>query len=211
MQVDIWSDIVCPFCYIGKHQFEEALADFEHKDNVAVKYHSFELDPNAELYIEHDVYEMLVNKYGINREQAIESNQTLAEKAKQHGIELNVGKSQLTNSFDAHRLVHFAREHNKEQEMLERLHKAYFTDGLHIGEVETLIELANEVGLDKEEAKKVLISDTYTEEVRFDEDAATQLGITGVPFFVIDNKFGVSGAQGKDNLLNALNQAWAEA
>jgi len=210
MQIDIWSDIVCPFCYIGKHQLEEALKEFEHSDQVTVTYHSFELDPNAPLYRDYDVYEMLVEKYGMSREQAIESNNQLSLSAEPLGIKLDMGKAQLANSFDGHRLIHFARAHEKQNEMLERLHKAFFTDGIHIGEHENLISLGEEVDLDTDEIKEVLSSDKYSEEVRSDEATAQQLGITGVPFFVFNNQYGVSGAQGKDNLLAALHKVWEE-
>ncbi len=208
MQVDIWSDIVCPFCYLGKHQFEQALERFEHKDEVEVIYHSFELDASAALENPLDVYDMLSQKYGMTREQAIESNQRLAEQAQELGLDFHQDKIKLTNSFDGHRLIHFAATKGKQAEMVEILYRAYFTDGLHIGHHDVLTKLATEAGLDEKEVSAMLDSNDFDEAVRTDEEGAQQMGITGVPFFVIDVQYAISGAQGTESFLSALHQVW---
>lgn len=210
MQVDIWSDIVCPFCYLGKHQFEKALEQFEHRDEVVMIYHSFELDPHAELENPLDVYDMLSKKYGMTREQAIESNERIANNARELGLDFHQDKTKLTNSFDGHRLIHYAATQGLQAEMFDALHKAYFTDGLHIGHHDVLTQLAAEVGLDENEVTDVLASDQFAEEVRTDEEGAKQMGITGVPFFVIDVQYAISGAQGTESFLSALRQVWEE-
>lgn len=210
MNIDIWSDIVCPFCFIGKRQIELAIEKFEYKDELVVTYHSFELDPNAQKDNPLDIYDMLSLKYSMTREEAKANNARLAENAKAIGITLNFDDVKLTNSFDAHRLIHFASSKNKQSEMTEALHKAFFTDGLSISDIDTLVDLAKEIGLDTSESRKMLESDQFTSEVRQDESKAQEIGITGVPFFVIDMKYGISGAQGEENLLAALNEAWAE-
>lgn len=209
MKIEIWSDIVCPFCYIGKRQIELAVEKFEHKDEVAITYHSFELDQNAEKNNPLDVYDMLSSKYGMTREDAIANNVRLSENAKEIGLELNFDDVKLTNSFDAHRLVHFAKTQGKQEEMLERLHEAYFKNGESISDIESLLSFAIEIGLDSEKARAHIESSEFTDEVREDEIKAKELGITGVPFFVFDMKYGISGAQGEEALLAALNEAWA--
>ena len=210
MNIEIWSDIACPFCYIGKKRFEEALEQFAGKEDVQVVYRSFELDPNAAKDVPMDVYDMLANKYGISREQAVAMNQNVAEQAKSVGIPFHFDKMILTNTFNAHRLSHLAAEHDRMDEMLSRLFQAYFTDSLHIGDADTLIRLATEVGLDEEEVKQMLASDAYSDEVRADEQEAANLGIRGVPYFVINRKFGISGAQPVSFFLQALEKAKQE-
>lgn len=210
MKVEIWSDYVCPFCYIGKRRFEAALQQFSHKDEVEVIYRSFELDP----YIARDgnpnVHDMLAAKYGMSREQAVANTNQLTQQAKALGLEYHLDRTIQTNTFDAHRLTHFAASKGKRTEMTERLLKAHFTDSLHLGREETLADLAAEIGLDREEALRVLKEGQYAEEVRADEQEAGRLGVRGVPFFVINRKYAVSGAQPSEVFRNALQKAWEE-
>lgn len=211
MQIDVWSDFACPFCYIGKKRLEGALAKFEHGKHVKVVFRSFELDPNAAISYEHDVHEMLSRKYGMPREKAIEMNSDLAKQAASVGLTFNFDTLVLTNTFDAHRLTHFAAKYGKQDEMSERLFRAYFTDSKHLGERDTLADLAAEVGLDRQEALAVLESDAHAQDVRGDEEEASRIGVRGVPFFVINRKYAISGAQPNEVFLNAIKQAWDEA
>ncbi|MFD1957498.1 DsbA family oxidoreductase [Paenibacillus thailandensis] len=211
MKVEIWSDYICPFCYIGKRRFEAALARFEHKEGVEVVYKSFELDPNAPRDFGCDVHDMIAKKYGMSREQAVANHANLTGQAAQVGLEYRFDEAILTNTFDAHRLSHFSASRGKAAEMTERLLRAYFTEGKHIGDHETLADLAAEVGLDRGEALRALQDGGYAGDVRADEEEAARLGARGVPFFVIDRKYGVSGAQPPEVFLEALNKAWEES
>lgn len=210
MKVEIWSDFMCPFCYIGKRRFEAGLQQFAGKDHVEVVYRSFELDPNAKRDVDHDVHDMLANKYGMSRERAKAMNDDLTKQAAAVGLTYHFDTMILTNTKDAHRLALFAAKYGKMEAMTERLLKAYFTESKHIGDHTTLAELAAEVGLDPKEAAEMLASDQFTQEVRSDEQEATQLGVRGVPFFVINRKYAVSGAQSPQVFAQALQQAWDE-
>jgi predicted DsbA family dithiol-disulfide isomerase len=211
MRVEIWSDVVCPWCYIGKRRFESALASFKYRDQVEIVWKSFQLDPGAPRTSDLSLDEMLSKKYGMSREKAAAANARVTSLAAQEGLDYHLDQARPGNTFDAHRLIHLAAAHGKQGEMKERLMRAYFTEGQPIGEVETLVKLAAEVGLDAEEARAVLASDTYADEVTADEREARQLGITGVPFFVIGEKYGISGAQPGELFQQALEQAWAES
>jgi predicted DsbA family dithiol-disulfide isomerase len=210
MKVEIWSDFVCPFCYIGKRRFEQAMQQLPNREDIEVIFRSFELDPQAEREMKIDVHDLLAAKYGMTREQAKAANENVANQAKAVGLTYHFDTVIPTNSFDAHRLTHFAAKYGKMNEMAERLFKAYFTDSKHIGKRETLSELAAEVGLDKEEAAAVLAGNEYSDEVRADEDEGHRLGIRGVPFFVINRRYAVSGAQPSEVFLEALQKAWKE-
>ncbi|MBP2001230.1 putative DsbA family dithiol-disulfide isomerase [Paenibacillus shirakamiensis] len=209
MKVEIWSDYACPFCYIGKRRFEEALEQFPDRDQVEVVYRSFELDPTAPLRVEQDIHDMLASKYGMPREQAIATNHNVTAQAKSVGLEYNLDTMILTNTLDAHRLTHLAAEQVLAKELNERLLRAYFTDSLNLGDHEVLADLAEEVGMNRTKALEVLASNQYTEAVRADEQEAGQLGIQGVPFFVMDRAYGVSGAQSLEVFLDALHKAAA--
>ncbi|MGG1443327.1 DsbA family oxidoreductase [Brevibacillus laterosporus] len=211
MKVEVWSDFACPFCYIGKQRIEEALDKFAHKDDVEVVFRSFELDPKAQRDVDYDVHDMLVAKYGMSRDQAIAMNENLSGKAKEVGLTFQFDTLILTNTFDAHRLAKYAFKQGKMNPMAQELFRAYFTDSRHLGDHETLVELAVKVGLDRDEALKLLAGDDYSAEVRADEEEASRLGVSGVPFFVIDRKYAVSGAQSTDMFLNALQTAWKES
>lgn len=210
MTIEIWSDVLCPWCYIGKRQFENALAEFPHREKVDVIWKSYELDPNSPKNQGIGSYDMLAKKYGVSREQSIEMHNNVTERAKSLGLEYNFEKVLPTNSFDAHRLTHLAKEHNLQYEMIERLSKAYFTNGKDISKYEVLKELAKEIGLDENIVSKMLNNNEFSKEVRADEQEAKNLGISGVPFFVLNRKYGISGAQGSQVFLEALNQAWDE-
>ncbi len=210
MKVEIWSDVVCPFCYIGKREFENALAQFEHRDQVEVIWRSFELDPRAPAKSEFDMYGMLMNKYGGTREDAKARVSGVVQRAKSIGLEYNMDKAVIGSSFDAHRLIQLAKEKGLGSEAEERLFKAYFTEGSHIADHPTLIRLGKEIGLEEKEVKQMLSSDRYTDAVREDERQAHLAGVRGVPFFLIDEKLSVSGAQQSATFLGALQQAWAD-
>ncbi|MDB5056052.1 MAG: Protein-disulfide isomerase [Bacilli bacterium] len=210
MKVEIWSDFMCPFCYIGKRRFEAALERFSNKNDVDVVYRSFELSPNAKRDVNHNVHEMLASKYGMSRERAKAMNDDLTSQAQSVGLTYHFDTMILTNTFDAHRLAHFAAGYGKMREMTERLLKAYFTESKHIGDHETLAVLATEVGLDKNETATMLAGDGYTEEVRADEQEAVRLDIRGVPYFVINRKYAISGAQPSEVFLEAMQKAWDE-
>ncbi|RXZ83006.1 DsbA family oxidoreductase [Paenibacillaceae bacterium] len=212
MKIEVWSDFACPFCYIGKRRLESALEQFAHRDDVKVEFKSFELDPNAKRDVDFDIHDMLFKKYGMTREQAMANNINLTEQAKALGLEFNMDKMVLTNTFDAHRLTHLAALHGKREEMAERLFRAYFTEGKHLGDHDVLADLAAEIGLDRQEALGALQSETaHQQEVRTDEQEASQLGVRGVPFFVIDRKYAISGAQPSEVFLQAVTQAYQES
>ncbi len=210
MKIEVWSDYVCPFCYIGKRRLEHALERFPHQDQVEVVYKSFELDPNAHVHIEGDIHDLLAGKYGMSREQAIASNRSVGEAANGVGLHYDFDRMRYTNTFDAHRVAHFAAEKGLSQAVTERLMQAYFTEGAFLGDPEEIAKLAAEAGLDKDEVLGVLNSDAYAQNVRADEEQATQLGVRGVPFFVLDGKFAVSGAQPDEVFDQALTRAWGE-
>jgi predicted DsbA family dithiol-disulfide isomerase len=210
LTIEIWSDVLCPFCYIGKREFEQALSRFEHEDQVMIEWKSFELDPNAPVRSEEDTYTMLARKYGMTREEAKARSAGVAERAASLGLQFNMDKAVIANSFDAHRLIQFAKSQGLGDAAEERLFKAYFTDGVCISDHNELVTLGTELGLDAGAVRAMLASDAYSEAVRTDEYDAQQFGIRGVPFFAIDRKFAVSGAQSADHFLGALQHAWRE-
>jgi predicted DsbA family dithiol-disulfide isomerase len=211
VKVEIWSDVVCPWCYVGKRQFEEALGQFGHADEVRVEWRSFELDPNAPARVDLPMSKVLERKYGMTAEQAHSANERMTDLAARVGLEYHLDAVQIGNTFDAHRLIHLAAAHDRGDAMKERLFAAYFTEGLSVGDHATLTRLAVEVGLDPDDVRSVLAGDGYAAEVRHDEARASSLGVSGVPFFVIDEAYGVSGAQPADVLLGALDRAWSDA
>jgi predicted DsbA family dithiol-disulfide isomerase len=205
LTVEIWSDVVCPWCYIGKRRFEAAVERFD--GDVEVVWRSFELDPGAPATRQHSAAEHLASKYGMSVEQAEASHAQMTELAAQEGLEYHFEKARGGNSFDAHRLIHLANAHGKQAEAQERVMRAYFTEGVPIGDREALIALGAELGLD---ARRALESDEYADAVRADELLAQQIGIQGVPFFVLNRRYGVSGAQPAEVLVQALEAAAGE-
>jgi predicted DsbA family dithiol-disulfide isomerase len=206
LTVEIWSDVVCPWCYIGKRRFEAAVAQFD--GDVEVVWRSFELDPGAPATREHSAAEHLASKYGMSVEQAEASHAQMTELAAQEGLEYHFEKARGGNSFDAHRLIHLAHAHGKQAEAQERVMRAYFTEGVPIGDREALFALGDELGL--VDARAALESDEYADAVRADELLAQQIGIQGVPFFVLNRRYGVSGAQPAEVLVQALEKAAGE-
>ena len=213
MNIDIWSDVVCPWCYIGKRRFESALQRFDHRDDVTVTWHSFQLDPttvSTPRGAEDDHIGYLTKKFGTSREKAEQMLAGMTETAAVEGLEYHFEKVKSANTFDAHRLLHLAAARGQQGQLKERLMRATFTDGEPVGDPGTLTDLAVEVGLDRDEVTAVLDGDRYADAVAADIAQARAYGITGVPFFVVDAKYGVSGAQPAQALLDVLNQAWAE-
>jgi predicted DsbA family dithiol-disulfide isomerase len=209
MLVEIWSDVACPWCYVGKRRFEQAIAGFEHRDEVQLTWRSFELDPSAPPVIEGDRAARIAAKYGTTVERAREMEQRMVDTAAAEGLSFRFDIARSGTTFDAHRLVHLAAEHDLADAMKERLLRAYFSEGELISDHETLVRLAGEVGLDRDEVRATLGGERYAAEVRDDEQTAAVLGITAVPTFVIDRAFGVSGAQPPAELLAFLRQGWA--
>jgi predicted DsbA family dithiol-disulfide isomerase len=210
MKVEIWSDIVCPWCYIGKRRFEAALGRFEHGEEVDVVWRSFELDPAAPPQRERPATEHLAHKYGMSIEQAEASQRRLTDLAKAEGLEYHLDRTAGGNSFDAHRMLHLAAASGHQDALKERLLRAYFTEGEAIGRRDVLERLAAEAGLEPGEVSEALADGRFGEEVRADEHRARLLGINGVPFFAIDERYGISGAQSAELILSALEQAWSE-
>lgn len=208
MKVDIWSDVRCPFCYIGKRKFETALADFEHKGEIEVEWHSFELDPNATTVLDKTSEEYLAERYGKSKEWAAETHKNVADAAAAVGLTFNFDQAIVANSFDAHRLIQLAKTKGLGDAIEEAMFKAHFTDGKNIDNHEALTEIGVSIGLDATEINEMLNSDQFADEVRYDEKTAETIGVRGVPFFVFNEKLAVSGAQPPETFLGALNQAW---
>jgi predicted DsbA family dithiol-disulfide isomerase len=202
MVVEIWSDIACPWCYVGKRRFEAALARFDHE--VEVTWRSFELDPGAPASREESAAEHLAGKYGMPVEEARARQAQLAAMAAGDGLEFNFDRVRAANTFDAHRLTHLAAAHGLQDAMVERLQRAHFTDGEQLSDRETLARLAAEVGV--ADAAEMLASDRYAAEVRDDERLAQEIGITAVPTFVVDRRIAVAGAQQPEVLRELLQR-----
>lgn len=211
MKVEIFSDVACPWCYIGKRRFETALGQFEQSDQVEITWRSYQLDPSAPRNSGISLNELLARKYGMSQQQAAATNNQVSTLAAGEGLEYHLEKAQYGNTFDAHRLIQLAATHQLQDEVEERFFKAYFTEGAALDDPETLVNLVSEVGLAAGEARAVLAGDEYSEAVREDIELARELGIQGVPFFVIDEKYGISGAQSAEVFKKALDQIWAEA
>jgi predicted DsbA family dithiol-disulfide isomerase len=210
MQVEIWSDIACPWCYVGKRRFETALAGFEHRDRVRVIWRSFELDPYAPSEREGDRAAHLAAKYGTTRERAVAMQEHMTTVAAGEGLGFRFDLARGGNTFDAHRLVHLAAGHDLQDAMKERLMKAYLSEGTLMADHATLERLGCEVGLHPSEVSDTLAGDRFANEVREDERTAASLGITAVPFFVVDRALGASGAQAPEVLRGLLERGWAE-
>jgi predicted DsbA family dithiol-disulfide isomerase len=213
VKVEIWSDVVCPWCYIGKRRFEAALAQFPHRADVEVEWKAFELDPNATSGAQHegDHAGRLARKYGMDVAQAKQMLETMTATAAAEGLEFHFERAVRANTVDAHQVIHLAGLRGVQDAMKERLLRAYFTEGEAVADRETLVRLAAEAGLATDEVRAALEDQTYLGAVRHDEQEATAFGISGVPFFVIDRKYGVSGAQPAAALLQVLEQAWADS
>lgn len=211
MKIEIWSDVVCPWCSIGKRRLEAALEGFGHRDDVEIVWRSFELDPNAPRRRDGDLVDHLARKYGMSREQALASRARITAVAAEAGLEFHLDHAQPGNTFDAHRLLHLAAVRGVQDAVKERLLTAYVGEGEAIGDPDALVRLVSEAGLDADEARRVLDGDEYADDVRADEREAAELGVTGVPFFVFDRTYAVSGAQPPELLLEVLDKSWTDA
>lgn len=213
IKIDVWSDIACPWCYIGKRNLETGLAaasaDPDAPD-VEVVYHSFELSPDTPVDFDGDIADFLSEHKGISREQAAQMHEHVTGIAANSGLTYRFDLLQHTNTVKAHELLHFAKAEGRQHEVAERLMSAYFTEGRHVGRIDDLVTLAAEVGLDPDAAREALESDRYLPDVRADQAQAQAYGIQGVPFFVIDGKYGVSGAQPAEAFTQILRQVWSE-
>ena len=210
MKIEIWSDVMCPFCYIGKRKFEQAMAQFPHKDKVQVVWKSFQLSPDMQTDTGKNIHEFLAAHKGISLQEAKKMNDYVTQMAKQVGLTFDFDKSVVANSFNAHRFAHFAKQHGKQEDAEELLFRSYFTDGKNIDDYATLIQLGNEIGLDANALKAVLENGSYADAVRADILEAQQLGMRGVPFFVMNRKYAVSGAQESKSFLEMLEKSFAE-
>ncbi|WP_310726860.1 DsbA family oxidoreductase [Streptomyces sp. N2A] len=210
MRVEIWSDIACPWCYIGKARFEAGLAAFAHRDEVEVVHRSFELDPKAPPASDVPVIEMLAAKYGVSRAQAEQMEARVAAAAAEEGLGYRSDRIH-GNTFDLHRLLHLAEAHGRQEALLDAFYRANFAEARPLGDPAVLAELAIGAGLPADEVARVLADpDAYAQEVRADERAAAELGATGVPFFVIDRRYGISGGQPAEVFRQALERAHAD-
>ncbi|WP_055105501.1 DsbA family oxidoreductase [Paenibacillus ihumii] len=210
MKIDVWSDFACPFCYIGKRKLEAALEQFSHGSQVQVGFRSFELAPDAKKNTGQDIHTVLSAKYGMPYDRAKQMNQQVTNQAAEVGLEYRMDSVIPTNTHDAHQLTHLAKQHGKGNEMAERLFRAYFTEGLDLGDHATLSRLAAEVGLDEQEALLALQEGALDSDVASELQAAERLGVTAVPFFVFNDKYAVSGAQPTETFLEVLQQVWQE-
>jgi predicted DsbA family dithiol-disulfide isomerase len=208
VRIDIWSDVVCPWCYVGKRRFERALGAFEDRATVQVVHRSFQLDPSRPKGQTQRRRDMLMAKYGLSAAQVEGLDARMEQTAAAEGLEYHLHPDGVTgNTFDAHRIIHLAAARGRQDAAVERLFRAYFTEGQSIFDTTSLVALAGDVGVDEADARKVLASDAYSDGVVADVREARALGVNGVPFFVIDNRFGVSGAQGTDVFAQMLARA----
>lgn len=211
MKIDIWSDVACPWCYVGKRRLEGALRAFEHSSEVTVIWHSFELDPGAPEAVDGEPVTRLAAKYRVSRADAEAMQARMTAAAAGEGLQFHLDRVRSGNTHHAHRLLHLALESGRQDQLKERLLAAYFTEGAAVGDRRVLLGLAVEAGLDEQAAREVLQGDAFGSAVRDDEREAARLGITGVPFFVIDRTYGISGAQPSEVILGALRTAWTES
>lgn len=210
MNVEIWSDVMCPFCYIGKRKFEAALNQFPHKDQINVIWKSFQLNPDMPTDPNRSVLDYLAEVKGVSRAESERMHQHVTNIAREVELDYHFEKAVVANSFDAHRLIQLAKQHGLSDAAEERIFHAYFTEGRNTADHDTLAELGTEIGLDKTEIEQMLQTDAFTEAVDRDIYESRQIGVRGVPFFVINRKYAVSGAQPPETFLGALQTAWPE-
>ena len=210
MKIEIWSDVMCPFCYIGKHHFEAALEKLPFREEVEVEWKSFQLDPTLSASETQNTVSYLRDKKGLPENQAAQMVNQVSQMGQLAGLDFNFDKALITNTFQAHKLLHLAKKYYKSSEMEEALFEAHFNNGENVGDAEFLLSLAEKLGIDREEANQVLNSDQLDNEVKKDITEAQNNGITGVPFFILNGKYAVSGAQPVDVFVNALRQTYEE-
>ena len=211
MEVEIWADVVCPWCYLGKRRFEQALASFEHRDKVQVTYRSFELDPTAPPGVTSPTVELLAEKYAMTAVQAEQAQRQMEQRAAADGLTFRMSGLRSGSTRDAHRLLQLAKATGRQDQLMERLQRAYFTEQDSIFDHESLTRLAVEAGLDRDDVAEVLTGEQYADHVDTDEAMARAIGATGVPLFVIDRRYGISGAQPAEVITDVLERAWTEA
>jgi predicted DsbA family dithiol-disulfide isomerase len=210
MKIELWSDFACPFCYIGKTRFENALNKFKHKDQVEIEYKAYQLNPNAPKTMDTDAATAFAKGHRMTVEKAKERFKMFVEAAKGVGLTYDYDAIQMTNSFDAHRIAKWARQFDKEPEVTARFMKAYFTEGKNIAAKADLLEMVKELGLDVAKAEAVLDSDDYADVVQQEIAESREIGVRGVPFFVLNRKYGVSGAQAEEYFTEVLETLWKE-
>ena len=210
MKVEIWSDIVCPFCYIGKRKFETALADFAGKDKVEIEWKSFQLDPEMDNKEGLNVHEYLGKRKGGTPADGKRMNDSMTAAAAEVGLQYDFDNGIINNTINAHRLLHWAKEEGLQNELKERIFKAYYTEGIDTADIAELVRLAKETGLDPVQARKVLEENLYVKEVLQDQQEAAELGVQGVPFYVFNRKYAVSGAQPSEVFAQVLNKVLKE-
>lgn len=208
LKIEIWSDIMCPFCYIGKRKFEMALADFKHVHELEIVWKSYQLSPNMKTVPGKSIHQYLSEHKRISLGEATAMNNQVADWARQVGLQYNFDKSIPANTFMAHRFSHLALHCGLQNEAEEKLFSAYFTEGKNIDDLETLVRIGTEIGMEAHSVKEVLESDKYADAVRNDIQEAYSLGLRGVPFFVFDREYSVSGAQDSKVFLNTLEKAY---
>ena len=212
MKIEIWSDIMCPFCYIGKRHFEAALAQFEHKDKVEIEWKSFQLDPTIpeEVKVRTDIAQYISNRKGMSIDDVKAMFQNVTEMAKNAGLDYDFDTQIVANSLKAHRIIQLAKEKNLDDHAEEVFFKAYFTNGKDLGNDNDLLELGQEIGLSQDEVKKALTQDEYLKYAKEDITEAAELGVDSVPFFVFNRKYAVKGAQPVHHFLDALKQSYQD-
>ncbi|MCX6215267.1 DsbA family oxidoreductase [Spirosoma sp.] len=210
MDVEIWSDIMCPFCYIGKRKFEQALNQFEHKEQINIVWKSFQLNPDMKTQPGKSINQYLAEIKGWSLAEAQRMNDHVTGMAREVGLSYDLNKAVVANSWDAHRLIQLAKQHGLGDAIEERLFKAYFTEGRDTSDHATLLELGTEIGLDETAVEQLLASNQFADAVNRDVYEAQQVGARGVPFFVLNRRYAVSGAQQPETFLGALNTAWTE-
>jgi predicted DsbA family dithiol-disulfide isomerase len=212
MKVEIWSDIMCPFCYIGKRHFEKALSQLDDTGAIEIEWKSFQLDPTIPKTVEKvSVYQYLADAKGISFSESKEMHDNVVQSAKNVGLTYNYDNAIIANSFDAHRMIQFAKTKGLGDQLEEALFKAYFTDGKNIGEINDLLEIGVSIGIEKLALKAVLESEQYANEVKNDISEAQQIGVRGVPFFVFDRKYAISGAQPISVFTETIEQVLSES
>jgi predicted DsbA family dithiol-disulfide isomerase len=210
MKVEIWSDVMCPFCYIGKRRFERALAQFPQAEKVQIEWKSFQLDPESATDTSKNYAQVLAEKKNMPLPQVREMFANVAEMGRNEGLRLDFDKAVVANSLQAHRFTHLAKAHSKQNEAEELLFKAHFTDGKNIDDAEVLAQLGEEIGIGATAVRKMLASEAYISDVQRDQYEAYQIGVRGVPFFVFNDKYAISGAQESRVFLSALQQSFRE-
>jgi len=209
MKIEIWSDVMCPFCYIGKRKFEKALSEFPDRVKIEIEWKSFQLAPDMKSTGK-SIHQYLADHKRVSIEEAKRMNDYVTQMASKVGLVYNFDKAVVANSFNAHRFSHFAKSKGKQNEAEEKLFAAYFTEGKNMDDYNTLIQLGVEIGLDASELKTALETGAYANEVKADIDQAHQFGINGVPFFVFNNKYAISGAKESDAFTMALDKSFSE-